>query len=205
MNIAILSVTWITTVISILMYMPQVYKGWTTKDVSALSPITFSVIFFGCLAWSIYGAIGNALAAFLTNVGIAFLMLPLVYLLLKDKIILFYIAVVGFIVATTVSIILMFINVDSGPAVKYLFVVVAGSATSVSFVPQVWDVIKTKNVQGISLGSMGLIAFSQAIWILYWILKIVDGIDGSYFIAISFSAVTLICSTIISYKVIKHK
>tara|TARA_B100001564_G_C20469809_1_gene592100 strand:- start:416 stop:691 length:276 start_codon:yes stop_codon:yes gene_type:complete len=48
-------------------FLPQVYKTWKTKDVSAFSLTTFSLFFVGIICWLIYGIYMQSLSMILAN------------------------------------------------------------------------------------------------------------------------------------------
>jgi len=48
-------------------FLPQVYKTWKTKDVSAFSLSTFSLFFIGILFWLVYGIYMESLSMILAN------------------------------------------------------------------------------------------------------------------------------------------
>ncbi|MGB0185320.1 MAG: SemiSWEET family sugar transporter [Flavobacteriaceae bacterium] len=48
-------------------FVPQVYKTWKTKDVSAFSMTTFSMFFVGIVCWLIYGIYKESLSMILAN------------------------------------------------------------------------------------------------------------------------------------------
>ena len=48
-------------------FLPQVYKTWKTKDVSAFSLTTFSLFFIGITCWLIYGVCIGSLSMILAN------------------------------------------------------------------------------------------------------------------------------------------
>jgi len=48
-------------------FVPQVYKTWNTKDVSAFSMTTFSMFFVGIVCWLIYGIYKESLSMILAN------------------------------------------------------------------------------------------------------------------------------------------
>jgi MtN3 and saliva related transmembrane protein len=48
-------------------FLPQVYKTWKTKDVSAFSLTTFSLFFIGIICWLIYGIYMQSLSMILAN------------------------------------------------------------------------------------------------------------------------------------------
>jgi len=48
-------------------FLPQVYKTWKTKDVSAFSLPTFSLFFIGILFWLVYGIYMESLSMILAN------------------------------------------------------------------------------------------------------------------------------------------
>ncbi|MEQ1555202.1 MAG: SemiSWEET transporter [Gallionella sp.] len=49
---------------------------------------------------------------------------------------------------------------------------VAASLTTLSFVPQVWQVWKTRQAQAISLGMYSLFTLGVALWLVYGILLV---------------------------------
>jgi MtN3 and saliva related transmembrane protein len=48
-------------------FLPQVYKTWKTKDVSALSLPMLSMFFVGVLLWLVYGLLLNSPSLILAN------------------------------------------------------------------------------------------------------------------------------------------
>jgi len=48
-------------------FLPQVYKTWRTKDVSAFSLTTFALFFVGIVCWLIYGIYKESLSMILAN------------------------------------------------------------------------------------------------------------------------------------------
>tara|TARA_B100001287_G_scaffold209670_1_gene178546 strand:+ start:255 stop:527 length:273 start_codon:yes stop_codon:yes gene_type:complete len=48
-------------------FLPQVYKTWKTKDVSAFSLTTFSLFSVGIICWLIYGIYMQSLSMILAN------------------------------------------------------------------------------------------------------------------------------------------
>ena len=61
---------------------------------------------------------------------------------------------------------------------------IAAVLTTISFVPQAWRVIRTKNVEGISLGMYVLFAVGVYLWLIYgvavrdWNITIANGITA---------------------------
>jgi len=49
-------------------FLPQVYKTWKTKDVSAFSLTTFSLFFTGIICWLIYGVCIGSFSMILANI-----------------------------------------------------------------------------------------------------------------------------------------
>jgi MtN3 and saliva related transmembrane protein len=63
-------------------FLPQVYKTWKTKDVSAFSITTFILFFIGIVCWLIYGIYKESLSMILANsitMVSSFLILILIY------------------------------------------------------------------------------------------------------------------------------
>ena len=48
-------------------FLPQVYKTWKTKDVSALSLPMLSMFFLGLVLWLIYGFLKNSPSMIIAN------------------------------------------------------------------------------------------------------------------------------------------
>ncbi|MDG1777723.1 MAG: SemiSWEET transporter [Flavobacteriaceae bacterium] len=48
-------------------FLPQVYKTWKTKDVSAFSLTTFTLFSIGIVCWLIYGIYKESLSMILAN------------------------------------------------------------------------------------------------------------------------------------------
>lgn len=134
----------------------------------------------------------------LTNIGIGLLMIPLIYLLFIDKKVI-VISLVSLLAAMTViSIIIWAIGFDENIALNYTFVILAGPLTSISFVPQVYDVFKKKDVHSISIVTMVALSIAQMFWAVYWDLNIIDSGLGSHWIALTWTLITLVCGTAIT-------
>jgi len=73
----------------------------------------------------------------------------------------------------------------------------AATCTTISFVPQVVQILKTKNTKGISLGMYILFTFGIACWLIYGFYL------GELPIIISNSITLVLASTILVFK-IKH-
>lgn len=57
----------IAAVLTTASFLPQVYKTWKTKDVSALSLPMWSIFFIGILFWLVYGILEKSLSMVLAN------------------------------------------------------------------------------------------------------------------------------------------
>ncbi len=69
----------ISSTLSSITFMPQVYKAWKTKSVGDLSFATILIVFFSTLLWLLYG-IGKGLWPVITcNAIICFLSVVLIY------------------------------------------------------------------------------------------------------------------------------
>ena len=66
----------------------------------------------------------------------------------------------------------------------------AGSCTAFAFIPQVWDVFKTKNTKALSLLTLIIFFIGQLLWITHGFY----GYDGSVFIFSTISSF-LFCFT----------
>ncbi len=72
---------------------------------------------------------------------------------------------------------------------------VATCFTTASFVPQVWQVWKTRDVSGVSLPTYLIITFGLALWLLYGILK------GDLPLIVANSVMTVLTATIAVMKI----
>ena len=67
---------------------------------------------------------------------------------------------------------------------------IAACLTTVSFVPQVWQTFRTRDVSGISLGMYSLFTVGVALWLVYgillmaWPLIVANAITASLALAI---------------------
>ncbi|MEZ4797208.1 MAG: SemiSWEET transporter [Flavobacteriaceae bacterium] len=57
----------IAAVLTTSAFLPQVYKTWNTKDVSALSLPMLILFFVGIILWFIYGILMDSLSMILAN------------------------------------------------------------------------------------------------------------------------------------------
>lgn len=74
----------------------------------------------------------------------------------------------------------------------------AATATTVSFFPQAWQTIRTKDTKGISLGMYVIFTFGVLMWLTYGIAK-----NDAPIIAANI--VTLVLSSMILYYKIRYK
>ncbi|MDC0570837.1 SemiSWEET transporter [Flavobacteriaceae bacterium] len=76
------SIGLLAAVLTTYSFLPQVYKTWKTKDVSAFSITTFTLFFIGIVCWLIYGIYKESLSMILANtitMVSSFLILILIY------------------------------------------------------------------------------------------------------------------------------
>jgi len=66
-------------------FLPQVYKTWYTKDVSAFSLTTFTFFFIGIVCWLIYGIYKESLSMILANAITMVSSLIILILILKYR------------------------------------------------------------------------------------------------------------------------
>lgn len=74
----------------------------------------------------------------------------------------------------------------------------AAAATTISFIPQAWHTIKTKDTKGISLGMYLVFTFGVLMWLTYGILT-------KDFPVISANTITLVLTVIILVYKLKYK
>lgn len=86
------------------------------------------------------------------------------------------------------------LNMDWIKIVGYL----AAAATTISFLPQAFHTVKTKDTKGISLGMYLVFTFGVVMWLLY-------GIFTKDFPIISANTITLVLTIIILVHKLKYK
>jgi MtN3 and saliva related transmembrane protein len=59
--------------LTVVSFIPQVYKTWKTKETKDLSLGAFVLLISACSLWAIYGIIIEDLSVILTNVGMVLL------------------------------------------------------------------------------------------------------------------------------------
>ncbi|OCN05285.1 hypothetical protein A4S06_09260 [Erysipelotrichaceae bacterium MTC7] len=72
---------------------------------------------------------------------------------------------------------------------------IAATLTTISFVPQVIQVVKTKDTSSISLGMYSLFVIGVALWLVYGL------VIGDLPMIISNAITTVLSSVILSYKI----
>lgn len=196
MEIAQSIIGYITLVISIVMYAPQSFKVWKTKDTSALSKPTFIALYLGCIFWIVWSVMKHITQVWLTNVGIAVLMIPIIYYLFKDKkiysLIMSAVIVASVVFAITYSVIRpehIENGVDTNKMADWLsitLVAISSSLTSFCWMPQVIHVFKSKDTSSLSLISLSLILLNQTLLLGFYGMKIYeDSSDFSLYISLS--------------------
>lgn len=202
METAQLIIGYISMVVSIVMYIPQSFKVWKTKDTSALSKPTFIVLYFGCIFWIIWSVMKHLITIWLTNVGIALLMIPIIYYLFIDKkiysIIMSFIIISTVIFAITYSIVLpkdIYINAsgvevdrnEMNSILSTTLSIIASFGTSFCWLPQVIHVLKTKDTSSLSLITLSLLIFNQALLTVFYGTRVGSG-STDISIMVSFTA-----------------
>lgn len=188
MNTAISIIGYITLVISIVMYAPQSFKVWKTKDTSALSKPTFIALYFGCIFWTMWSVMKHITEVWLTNVGIAMLMIPIIYYLFADKkiysLIMSIIIIASVVFAITYSV--MRPNDKIADWLSITLVAISSSLTSFCWLPQVIHVLKSKDTSSLSVITLSLILFNQTLLLGFYGMKIAqDMSDYSLYISLS--------------------
>ena len=68
---------------------------------------------------------------------------------------------------------------------------IAGSCTTICFIPQVWKTIHTKNTDGISLAYFTLLNIGVTLWLIYGIVKKDPAIIVSNFCTLMLAIIVL--------------
>lgn len=191
MTIAILIIGYIATLLAIVSYIPQSLKVIKNKSSEGLSLVTYTLILISCSTWMILSSLLSDIPAYVTNISIFILALPMVYFLLKNKI--KFISVVLTLVAViSLSIIFFFIKPSAltSHLFKIIFTFITGIIGASIFIPQVMKTFKTKNVDNLSLTYITLVFINNSLWVIYWILRLVDkSNEWSFIITIVFTMI----------------
>lgn len=189
-TIMIETIGWIAAVVTMVMMVPQVIALLKKKSVDGLSLSSYSVMAFGTHMWILMGALTSTAQAMLTNAVIGVLIIPFFYFFIKNKV-----ALIATYTIMTVSFVASFAIFFIGPfnisSIVDLFVTIfAGTCTGLAFAPQTLNAIKTKNTGNISLMTTLIIITANVIWVVFWVLTLMDESRLSYGFAIGFSALS---------------
>ena len=223
MNIFIEVLGWITAILTILLYLPLVVKTIKTKNTEGISRTTFLIVLFAGVLYVIWGGSMDITPTVVANFAIGILMLPMLFLLLKSKMISLLIsiaAISGLIFGTLLHKGLLDINIDrdwfhtSNNLVALIIVIIAGTLIGFSWGPQTYIVIKDKKHSTKNLSIIGLVLGSVAniLWILYFGLELAykDELSGDpgVIIAAATTAVMLLMlltlTTFKTYNIVKN-
>lgn len=194
MTIFFNTIGWIATVLGILMFLPQSYKVLRSKSAEGLSKTTFTIAAFGTVLWLVWSSSTEIIPiqAYIANIVIIFLMLPIVYHLYKSDKALLIGMLILFAAGVALSIVwivpydnLVGVN-ENGDVIhgvqtygvpkwlNMLLVIVAGASTSFGYIPQIIKLVKSKNAGELSPALSLLNALSNVLWALFWGLQFPD-------------------------------
>lgn len=171
------TIGWIATVFGALMFAPQSYKVVRTKSTKELSVLTYTIIFISALGWAIYSSLVGSYQGFVANSVILILMIPMFYYIYDRKSLL-AVNILSAIGIITASIIILILMPKTGVALKIILVSISGLSSGFGFVPQVIKAIKIKKYNDGSLYSIILVIFTNILWLIYWIYRVVNASDS---------------------------
>lgn len=204
MELATTIIGYLAPIFTVLLFTPQSYRVWKTKDVSSLSKIAFMVTYTGSFLWLVYGSLTDHYPSAYTTLGTGVMMFPIIhYLFRKDKA--GYIFMVSLIVISYIFFFTCVIINSKNPIVipewlKVLIVMGGSTITAFAWLPQLIKIIKTKDVKSMSITSVGLIIFSQSLWVIWFALLIVNDTSASLYVSLINSAIPIfIAAAIIGF------
>lgn len=210
MNLAIQIVGYLAATFAIVLYAPQSYKSWKTKDVSTLSVPTFLFAFFGGMLWLFYGTLDSEkIASAITSVGISILMFPIIHLMFfhKNKVI-YWFMVAGVVLPIIFMIVCYSLKADIKPpkAVMTAMAVTCSSLTAWIWLPQVIKIFKSKDAHSISVVAMIISAIAQTFWVTLFALLIAkDPSAFDNYVFILNSAIPIVLSVLIVLMALMYK
>ena len=204
---------WITAVLTILLYLPLVAKTIKNKNTEGVSKTTFLVVLLAGILFVIWGGSQNIAPTIMANFAIGILMLPMLFLLLKSKIMATIISVgtISLLIGgTLLERNLLNIKIDKDwfntkDVAQLIIVIFASIFLAFSWGPQVFMVIKDKTHSTKNLSIIGLIfgTIADVLWIIFFVLKLTpaggQAGDPGIIVAIASTALMLVMLLILMY------
>jgi len=170
---------------------PQVFRIYRRRSVEGLSAITVLVGLINPVFWTVFSySTGRSLAVFAnTNVGLAFILIALQ--MAHKRAINPLVAVVMFV--STVSYCLVMNKIS-----PYIVGVTGLVVSTPMFLPQLWKVVRTRELYGVSVWSNLLFSIQCGFWVVY-------GVEVEEWLYIYPNAVLMPCGAIIAWRVIRSR
>ena len=217
MDLSIEIIGWVTTVLTILLYLPLVVKTLRTKNTEGISKITFLLVMLAGVLYVIWGGSLNITPTVVANFSIVILMIPMLFLLMKSKflaIIISIFAIIGLVCGLLLHNTLLNINFDNdwfhtkSNLIALIIVIIAGTLIGSSWFPQTYIVIKDKKHSTKNMSIIGLLfgSIGNILWVLYFSLQLAykpeySGDAGVIYAAITTAIMLATLSTLLSYKI----
>jgi len=161
---------WMATIFSICVYCPQSYK--VIKNRSAdLSKITFTVVVFGVSMWSVYTPLVESMQGFITNSIMILLMIPIIWFLYNRNLKIIIPIYLFMILAIGLGIFFNINKMHINTFIKYPLVILAGSSTGFSFLPQAIKIVRERAIKDYSILSGIITIIGSSLWVTYWLGK----------------------------------
>lgn len=176
MHITIQTFGWLASILTILMYTPQVIKVLKLKQAQGISKLTFTLVTAGTLVWVIAGPLVPSWQAWTANVIISLMMIPIIFYVFKENKKIFWTIVALIVASIALSLVFWILSYTKGITMNFgvnvFFVTLAGLCLSSALVPQVIKLIKDKSVGHFSLLMTVLVVIGNALWSTYWGLQV---------------------------------
>ncbi|MEE3928573.1 PQ-loop domain-containing transporter [Mycoplasmopsis ciconiae] len=182
-------ISWITVITTPALSIPQLLKLLKDKKTGEVNFISFWVTHFGIFIWLLWGVFSTSSSPFIQkNVviadGIALILSGITMFLLyfyvpnknKNHVIGASLVVLATFIAAIGLIVYYFVYPSMRISVQQslVFGFIAPAFTTFAFVPQLITSIKTKNWKGVSSWLYFLFVVNNIVWILFWILNLVQ-------------------------------
>ncbi|EFF41751.1 PQ-loop domain-containing transporter [Mycoplasmopsis alligatoris] len=196
LNISIEIVSWIATILTIILSIPQLIRVIKDKETKNISFISFWFYRLGMLTWAIYAGLSNSLDPY----GLKIIMISSCLSITLNNVLMFYlyfykktfslkIKLIGyvFILLTwlfLIAILIVWLIVPDfriAPSQTLIFSLIAPAIITFAFLPQLIRSLKTKSWAGFSLVMTILFLVTNLLWSTFWVLQIADRINKNIF------------------------
>lgn len=155
---------YVATLLGVAFIWPQVVRAYRHDTVEGLAPLGQVIGMMATVLWGVYGYATDRLPAVVSNINMILAIGCLLAIMVRHRVLRARVPIVGFVVTTYVAVM---VGRESPEAVGVAAVVVG----TPSIIPQVWRVLRSDRLYGVSIPSNVLLMVMCATWFAYGVLE----------------------------------